>query len=302
VVDHRKVVVHHRKVVPNHRKVVVHHRKFVLNHRKVVVHHRKSVVNHRKVVVRYDSFGRRAEPVLVGRGPTSLASGPITLNRRRIMGDFLPRNDEAFRNWMENFLEVLGQHLADFGLVADDLTAIQNVEMAFSNALNLHLEKRQAAKAATAGKNELRRLLEGYIRPVVRRVNNHPSMSNELRVELGLSPREAAEAPTPIEALVPLVYLTATNGQVAVHWGPNPMNEHLNGKPEGVKHGIIYRKREGDAGYSIVGIATSSPYYDPIVGPATDYTYVVRYRGAKQTDLSPQSEAATIAARGDLAA
>jgi hypothetical protein len=98
------------------------------------------------------------------------------------------------------------------------------------------------------------------------------------------------------------VYLESAVGQVTVHWGPNPTNERINGKPLGVQGARIYRKKSGEDDFQIVGYARTSPFYDSVTGPGSDYTYYVRYQGTKATDLSPQSEEATVAARGALAA
>lgn len=75
------------------------------------------------------------------------------------------------------------------------------------------------------------------------------------------------------------------------------MNEWMNGKPEGVKGANICRKAAGEDKFQIIAFS-SSPYYDSITGPAKDYTYMVRYRGMNETDLSNESSDETVAARG----
>jgi len=218
------------------------------------------------------------------------------------MSSTLPTNFEQLQSWMANFLTVLEAHVADFDMVATDLDVAKNYNIAFSTAQNDYASKYSALASASAQRKDTHGLLTACILPLIRRVNNHPNMSNSLRAELGLKPRNLVQAIVPITELKPEVSLEAADGAVIVHWGPNPGNERINGKPAGVKAAHIYRRKNGEETYQPVGYATTSPYVDVITGPAADYTYIVRYRGTKATDLSLQSAAETIAARGEPAA
>jgi hypothetical protein len=214
----------------------------------------------------------------------------------------IPSNDVDYDGWLVNFVEVLATNAGVVGLLPADVDPLAAAQSAFDTALSDHNMKQMAGKAATAFKDTRRTEADALLRPMIQRINNHPGMSQQLRELLGLDRTDIVQAATPIEALTPLVSLDSGIGQVTVHWGPNPLNERSNGKPAGVKGGNVYRKKSGETDYQIVGFATTSPYYDVITGAGADYTYVVRYRGTKSTDLSQQSEANTIAARGELAA
>lgn len=216
--------------------------------------------------------------------------------------DYVPSNNAVYDEWLANFVTILTANAATFGLSAADLEPIEGEQMDFANALSDHVSKKALERAAYAVLATKRRDSESVLRPLVQRIQKHPGMTDELRSLLGLPPRYMEEASTPISELIPLIRLETTPGCVTVHWGPNPGNEHENGKPEGVRSGNIYRKTADEEVYQLVGTATSSPYYDAVTGPATDYTYVVRYRGTKQYDLSKQSDFTTIAARGEAAA
>ena len=216
--------------------------------------------------------------------------------------DYVPSNNAVYDDWLANFVTALTANAATVGLVPADLTPIQDVQSDFTNARADHVAKKDLQNAAYSLLVNKRRDSEAILRPLVQRIQKHPGMTDDLRSLLRLSPQYLAEEGMPIEQLVPLIKLEADPGCVTIHWGPNPGNEHTNGKPEGVKSANIYRKQVGEASYQAIGNATKSPYYDAIGGPATDYTYYVRYRGTKQTDLSKQSDAHTIAARGEVAA
>lgn len=219
------------------------------------------------------------------------------------MPRMLSRNYNELEKWLSKFVATLEPHLAEFQMTEDDLDGLKSLDTAFIAAVEDYREKERALSAASSTRKDLRRAVMQDSRPIIDRINHHPAMTNGLRSQLGLRPTNLEpDLGTPIWQLKPLVHLEAFLGRVAVHWGPNPGNERMNGKPDGVKSAIIYRKAADEEKYQVVGYATRSPYYDSISGPATDYTYVVRYRGTEQTDLSNESRACTVAARGELAA
>lgn len=215
---------------------------------------------------------------------------------------WIPKNDTQFESWMENFLTVLPGHLADFGMVEDDIATLIMADAQFESRLTGHIAAQSAAKAATSAKDSARGVTELHLKTIVRRINNHPAMTNEIRDSLGL-PRRGAERSIVRVATTeqrPALFVETQRGAVYIHFGTNPVNERLNGKPEGVKGCNIYRKREGDPRFEMIVLATTSPYVDRVSGPASDYVYVARYRGTKADDLGPESLEAKIAAGGAL--
>ena len=216
--------------------------------------------------------------------------------------DYVPSNDQQYEAWLANFVAMLTVNASAVGLAPADLTAITAAQDEFTGDYETFVQARMMAKSATGAKNTARAQSEEILRPLVQRIQKHPGMTDQLRALLGLTQQYIEASPIPLEDLMPNMRLEAKTGAVMVHWGTEPANEHTNGKPMGVKGANIYRKKAGDDDYQVVGFATVSPYIDRVMGPATDYTYVVRYRGTKQFDLSLESDPVTIAARGELAA
>lgn len=218
------------------------------------------------------------------------------------MSDFVPRNDKELSDWMENFLTVLTPDLAVFQLEPADIALLETVSMAFTANVAAYEAAKLVLTGKSATKKSSRKSVEMYLRPLVRRINNHPAMNEDMRANLGLKPKNLVQETPPISDLVPEIYLEMFSGGVVVHWGPNPQNENRNGRPAGVKGVNIYRKKAGEADFQMLAHTTRSPYRDYVTGDAADYTYVARYYGTKVADMSMPSVAETIAARGDLAA
>ncbi len=216
--------------------------------------------------------------------------------------DYMPSNDEQFQVWLSNFCTELSSHLADFGMVAGDLGTLGADQSDFNTKLGDHQAKKIAAGQATVDKNNARIAVETDVRPIVRRINNHPAMTDGLRVALGLNVPGSGASTTGVGVEVPDLALEYLPGNVVVHFGTTPTNEQLNGKPAWAKGCNIYRKKEGESEYKLLDFATSSPYYDVIDGPAATYSYIVRYRGTKVTELGQGSIPGSISASGLMAA
>ena len=298
VADAAEIVTGGGKIVADTAKIVADTAKIVGDAAKIMTDVRKEVRGILKKVPAHGDDARRGDH----RAGGGRAVGPSLLIRRHNLSkDYVPNNDQAYDAWLENFVVQLAGNAAQVGLVPADVDPISNAFDEFAAAFTTFQSARSAAKAATGAKVTKRTASEQILRPLVRRINNHPGMTDALRGILGLTQEYLVQAETPVSAMTPLLYVVPAAGQVHVHWGPSPKNERANGKPAGVKGANIYRKRAGESAYQIIGYATKSPFIDAVTGPGADYVYVVRYRGTEQTDLSNESESATIAARGEVA-
>jgi hypothetical protein len=99
---------------------------------------------------------------------------------------YLPKNDQHFLAWIENFIQVLNVHLDEVGLISADIEPVEEAEALFAPALGIYFSRKILAEAATVGKNATRKGLEDIVRPLVRRISNHPGMTDELRELLGI--------------------------------------------------------------------------------------------------------------------
>lgn len=214
------------------------------------------------------------------------------------MAKYPPVNFKDLKAWLNNFIEKLEPHLVELQMTESDLDELRGLSTGFGSAVDDYIEKQSLLWAASGRREELRTAVTRSARAVMERVSHHPAMSEGLRRDLGMRPRLRDQPTEPIAGLKPGIRLVAGPGCVRVHWGKVPTDERRNGKPRGVKAGVIYRKRSGESDFRIIGYATRSPYRDWIEGPGADYTYVVRYHGTRQNELSEESVEHTVAARG----
>ena len=218
------------------------------------------------------------------------------------MPDYVPANDDQLKGWMTNFMVVLAANLVDLNLLPEDIAPLQEAQTSFGTALTVHQSKQAAARAATSDKNEMRIGMVSLLRTLVRDINNSKEMTPQIRSALGLPPRTTERAMLGAGEEIPDIYLDTRPGLVTVHFVTTPANEMTNGKPSWAKGCNVYRMKTGEAGFQMMAFCTASPFQDEVFGDASDYTYYVRYRGTKDSDLGSGSTQAKIAARGLAAA
>jgi hypothetical protein len=107
------------------------------------------------------------------------------------MADYLPYSDVDFSTWIDQFVSYLGPHVADFGMVAEDIADLVTGRPAWHNALEAHLTARTAAKTACLTKNDNRTSLTAIVRALAARINAYPGTTDVERELLGLKPKES---------------------------------------------------------------------------------------------------------------
>jgi hypothetical protein len=228
---------------------------------------------------------------------TPFFNGGNTLARK---DDYIPISDLDLRAWMSNFLDVLGANLDTFGLTPEAIVPLEADGTEYGLAVGEHLTKQDEAHAATAKKNTVRATLERDVRPLVKWINQHPNMTNELRGALGLNQYKDGRTRRGIGDEAPGLFLETTSGMVIVHFGTSPANEQRNGKPEWARGCNIYRRKSSEDAFQLVVCAASSPYVDEISDEAAVLTYVAAYVGKRSNRIGPGSHEITVAAGGVL--
>lgn len=212
--------------------------------------------------------------------------------------DFLPANDTELQAWLTNFVTVLNANLAAVGLVAADVTPLTTAQTNFNTAVTAQVTAEANFRNAVATKKTRRTQLETTLRPLARRINNHPGMTDGLRGNLRITVPDRVPSRRGVGEDVPGMVLETRPGQVIVHFGTDAGNEQANGKPAWALGCNIYRKRGTETDYSLIAFDTASPYVDTITGTAVNVSYKVAYRGVRATDIGGSSPEQTVAAGG----
>lgn len=201
---------------------------------------------------------------------------------------YIPINDADFLAWMNNFLTALNANLATFGLVAADLTPLTNGRNDFQTKLGTFQNAQIALRTASEAKKDSRANAERLFRQMAQRINRHPNMTDALRAQLGLTvPRPRTRRGVGPE--IPGMRLEVDAGRVFIHFGTNPDDERLNGKPEWALGANIYIRAEGEPDYRLLAFDTASPYMWEYRGAPKRFYFRVAYRGTREQDIGTPS-------------
>jgi hypothetical protein len=106
------------------------------------------------------------------------------------MSDYIPGSDTEFQAWVANFESYGSGHLADLGLVPEDMIPISTGKTDFDTKISANISAQQAAQSARQAKDDSRDELEGLVRALVRRLQASPDVDDTEREGLGITVRD----------------------------------------------------------------------------------------------------------------
>lgn len=180
------------------------------------------------------------------------------------MADYLPGPDADFQAWVANFITYATANTAALGLTPEDLTPVSTGQTAFNTAFAAHIAARAAAQAAKQSKDDARRTLTSDVRPLVRRLQASPDVTNAEREALGIT---VAQQPGPIGPPTTAPVCTVECGARLQHTlrFVDEATPTRKAKPPGVLGAEIWAKigdtpPEGEADLKFIAVDTSAPY------------------------------------------
>lgn len=114
--------------------------------------------------------------------------------------DYIPSADSELSAWLDNFIKYANANLASLGLVAADVTPLQDAMTAWDSKYADHLSAQAAAQGARQAKEDARGTAVNVARQLAQRVQTNPNVQNSDRQLLGMNVRStsrtAVAAPT----------------------------------------------------------------------------------------------------------
>ena len=106
------------------------------------------------------------------------------------MADYIPRSDEDFQAWAENFDVYASAHTAELGLLPADLMPITGGRTDFDAKMTANVAAQQTAQSTRQAKDDSRDTLESAIRELVRRLQASAAVDDTERAALGITVRD----------------------------------------------------------------------------------------------------------------
>jgi len=197
------------------------------------------------------------------------------------MADYLPGPDADFQAWVNNFVTYANANLAALGLVAADMTPVTANQTTWNTNFTAHIAAKNAAQAAKQSKDEARRALASVIRPLVRRLQASPAVSDAERAALGITvPSAGGTIGAPTTA--PICTIECGSRLQQTLRFVDSATPTRKAKPHGAIGVEIWNKvgatpPSGEGDLRFVAVDTNSPYvmnFDSADGGKTNYVWM----------------------------
>lgn len=102
---------------------------------------------------------------------------------------YMPAKDSLLGPWSDTFSTTLTAAPTDYGLVAGDAVAVAAVVTPWLAALGVATTPATRTPVSIAAKDDARAAMEVVVRPYAVQISQNPSVSNELKTTIGVTPR-----------------------------------------------------------------------------------------------------------------
>lgn len=124
-------------------------------------------------------------------------------------GPYIPARDADYSAWLLNFATLIVLDPTDYGLLAGDAVAINAVNTSFQAAFVLATNPATRTAPTVAAKDAARVNSEQTVRPYAQRIRNNTTVSDLLKVGLGLTIPSTTPTPIPAPIVAPELGLLA---------------------------------------------------------------------------------------------
>ena len=132
--------------------------------------------------------------------------------------DYLPGEDAALKQWLENFAAVCDANNTTLGLTSAEVDAINGYSTNFSSSLNNVAQTKATYQGAVTGKDTQRRSITTAVRALAREFKANPVVPQELLRQLGVLNSSTSG---PVRTVTGLTVVGCSNGVNQLKWNRN---------------------------------------------------------------------------------
>ena len=174
---------------------------------------------------------------------------------------FIPTRDADFDMWANTFVDTVKANADNYGLTPDEIKDLEGGVAGWDTKFSDMFAKREAAKAATVGKDEMRKSFEETLRNISRQIQADPNVSNEMKADAGLPIHSTSRTPVTAPDSAPTAEIDACNIQEHQLKFFDTNNTFRRSRPRGVFGVEIFRfvgneAPLSDEQYQMVGTVT----------------------------------------------
>jgi len=194
------------------------------------------------------------------------------------MYNYVPIKDVDFDSWQANLVENTTARVADWGILADDFTALKTAQTVWNDAYALASIKNDRTSAEVQGKDDAREVYEKELRKFYMEwLANNRRVSNTDRERMGLTVKTDKRTPSPKPVTSPVGSIDFSSRlQHQIHYA-DQATPGRKAKPVGTRGCEIWTKIDGTAPVDAselvyVATATRSPYTRTFEGKSASKT------------------------------
>ncbi len=146
-----------------------------------------------------------------------------------------PRADKAWYDWGQMFASGLAANFAAYHVVEKTVTDVQAAVADYRQKYDVAVDLTTRTQPSVQAKNDARKALFEVVSPIVAAIKADPRVSNELKKDVGIRPRDVRPTPAPLPTAAPAVsaFVTSeTSLRVEVR---DPLSPDRRGKPAGMR-------------------------------------------------------------------
>lgn len=149
------------------------------------------------------------------------------------MPDFLPSKDSELIVWSSNYSARINATPLAFGLSVPAAAGYQALHLDFETKLATASEPITRTRGTISAKDDARKLLKAEARELARIINAYPPITNQQRIDLGLTPRKSEATPINPPTEQPVLTVAGAVGRILkIKLGSADTSRR--GKPDGV--------------------------------------------------------------------
>ncbi len=153
--------------------------------------------------------------------------------------DFLPSRDGDLLTWSANFDTRINAAPTTIGLTVIQASQYSALHTDFETALAAVTNPATRTRGAISAKDAARTPLKAMARELARIINAYPPVTNQVRIDLGLNPRNNSAAPIPAPTEAPAMEVVLAFGRT-LKLKLHPIHSSSKGKPQGVQGATIF--------------------------------------------------------------
>ena len=209
---------------------------------------------------------------------------------------YLPSREAELDTWLDNFRALIAAAPADYGLEAADALAITSACAAWHTAYLAAVNPTTRTKGTVAAKNTQRASVKAIVRGYAATIRADQTISDALKIGLGLHVRDAELTPVPPPATVPVLALAGMRQGSQEIRATDESTPGSRARPAGSAGMLLFRAVAGapvsDPAEAQFLAFSGRPEYTCAFAPADNgktATYFARWTNAKG-EMGPWSQ------------